>query len=245
MDLAPYYDEAYARYVRGPSTLELRDRVERESRGFLQLIDENKERFLPDRSWQGLRVVELGGGMGGLSMQLARRGAQVTLVDFAPHALELARQLFSTQGLEINTVCLDLGRPDATLGGQFDLMIDSHLLHCLPLVPQRISYLQFVREHLAPNGIFVGETMVHRKKMFIPDGYMLDQENVLHQMFAKWIPVRKIVDSLLLEDEFKSAGLHIAYFYYYANYGMAPSADFWDIPADVLPASVRFALKRA
>jgi len=245
MDLSLYYDDAYAPYTRIPVSEEMRERVARESRGLLQLVDENKERFLAELPWEGLRVVELGGGLGGLGLQLARRGARVTVVDISPNALTVARALAKAEGLEIETLCMDLGRPDAQLSGEYDLMIDSHLLHCLPLEPQRLSYLLLVRQHLAPHGILVGETMVHRKKLFIPPGYMLDQNNILWQMFAQWVPVRKISDSLVLEDELKNAGLNIHFFYYYANYAMAPSPDFWDIPNDILPASVRFALKKA
>ena len=245
MDLTPYYDEAYAPYTRIPVSAEFQERVEREARGLLQLVDENKERFLADRPWEGLRLVELGAGWGGLALSLARRGADVTVVDFSPNALSVARQLAQREGLSLKTLCLDLGRPDAQLEGHYDLMVDSHLLHCLPLEPQRVSYLHLVRSHLAPLGILVGETMVHRKKIFIPPGYMLDQNNVLWQMFGQWVPVRKITDSLLLEEEFKTAGLSIQFFYYYAQYGMAPSQDFWDIPSDILPAAVRFAVKRA
>jgi SAM-dependent methyltransferase len=245
MDLSSYYDEAYAALSRYPVSGELRDRVERESRGLLNLVDENKERFMASKAWEGLRVVELGAGMGGLSLQLARRGADVTVVDFSSHALGLARELAQKEQLTITTLKVDLGRPDAELDGQYDLMIDSHLLHCLPLEPQRLTYLQLIREHLTSDGIFVGETMVHRKKLFIPPGYMFDQNNILWQMFAQWVPVRKIADSMKVEEEFRAAGLAIHYFYYYANYAMAPSPDFWDIPNDILPASVRFAVKKA
>lgn len=244
MDLSPYYDEAYGRYSRHV-TPELRERIEKESRGLLQLVDEIKEKFIADIPWENLRIAELGGGLGGLSLLLAKRGAKVTVIDFAPTALSILRQWAFTENLPIETLCVDLGRPDASLDGQYDLMIDSHLLHCLPLAPQRISYLQLVREHLAPQGILVGESMVHRKKLFIPPGYRLDEDNILWQMFGSWVPVRKIADSLVLEDEFKSAQLSIQYFYYYANYSIAPSPDFWDIPGDILPASVRFALKKA
>lgn len=244
MNLAPYYDEAYTRYARF-ATPELRERVEKESRGLLQLVDEIKDRFIADIPWEQLRIAELGGGLGGMSLHLARRGAKVTVVDFAPTALEVVRQWAKAEGLSIETLCVDLGRPDANLEGEYDLLIDSHLLHCLPLEPQRVSYLQLVRDHLKPNGYLVGESMVHRKKLYIPPGYQLDEENVLWQMFGQWVPVRKIADSLVLEEEFKAQNLAIQYFYYYANYAIAPSPDFWDIPGDILPASVRFALKKA
>jgi 2-polyprenyl-3-methyl-5-hydroxy-6-metoxy-1,4-benzoquinol methylase len=243
MDLSQIYNDAYSPYSSSRINLEMRDRVEKETRGFLQLVDEIKSRFLPDKAWSEMRVAELGCGMAGLSLQLARRGAQVVAVDFAPRALEIARELASMSHLSIETVCLDVSKPDATLDQKFDLIIDSHLLHCLALDPDRASYLSFVKEHLKPDGFFVGETMVHRKKMYIPNGYKLDEKNILYQKFADWTPVRKIIDSLDLEVEFKSSGLYINYFYYYGNFSFAPSEDFWEIPAEILPASVRFALR--
>lgn len=243
MHLPQLYDEAYHRYRHFPPE-QLLEQVERESRRALLWTTESKDRFLAERPWRGLRVLESGGGLGGLSLHLARLGAQVTLVDVAPTALEVAQLLAQRAGASLRTECVDLGRPVETSLGQFDLIVDAHLLHCLPTVPERASYHQFVKEHLAPGGIVVGETMAHRKKIFVPEGWRLDEQNVLWQRFADWVPVRKIVDSLDLEVEFQHAGFHISYFYYYANYGIAPSAEYWDIPADVLPAAVRYVLTR-
>lgn len=238
MQRAALYDEAFRRFLHQPVP-ELRERLERESKRAYLWVQECKDKFLPEQSWQELRVLESGGGMGGLALLLMRHGATTTLVDFAPTAVELAR----TMG--VDAYCRDVTQPDASLGKTFHIIADSHLLHCLPLMPERSSYYSFLKEHLAPGGIIVGETMVHRKKLFIPPGWRLDNENVLWQQFADWVPVRKIADSLDLEAEFKQAGFEISYFYYYANYGIAPSPEFWDVPADVLPASVRFVLKRA
>ncbi|MCE3013098.1 MAG: hypothetical protein LW878_08525, partial [Proteobacteria bacterium] len=66
---------------------------------------------------------------------------------------------------------------------------------------------------------------------------------ILWQKFSDWIPLRKITDSLLLEDEFKASGLFINYFFYYANFAFAVNQDFLELPGDILPASVRFALR--
>jgi hypothetical protein len=99
-------------------------------------------------------------------------------------------------------------------------------------------------EHLRPGGIFVAETMVHRKKIYIPDGFMFDENYVLWQMFGKWTAVRRILDSLDLEKELNTAGFHIAYFYYYGQYGFVPHRSFMDIPAEILPAAVRMVLQK-
>ncbi len=241
--LIELYDQAYIPYQSHRLNLELRERVERESRGLLQLVDEIKNKFLGDRDWSELHVAELGGGMGGLSLHLARRGAQVTVVDCSKTALDIHRQLAQMSHLETEQVCLDVTHPEANLSKKFDLLIDSHLLHCIARPAERASYLSFVREHLTPTGFFVGESMVHRKKMFIPPGYRLDEDNILWQKFSDWIPLRKITDSLLLEDEFKNSGFFINYFFYYANFAFAVNQDFLELPGDILPASVRFALR--
>jgi len=235
---AELYDDAYDRF-RHLSPEQLREDLARDARRGLVWVRECKDRFLSALPWDGLRILECGGGMGGLAAELAKQGARVTMVDFAPRAVELARTL------GVNASVLDVTRPDAQIDGSFDLVIDSHLLHCLPTTPGRISYFHFLREHLAPGGIIAGETMVYRKKLYVPLGWRLDDDGILWQKLADWVPVRRISDSLVLEDEFKQAGFRIAYFYYYANYGIAPSSEFWDIPAEVLPASVRFVLAKA
>lgn len=239
--LQQLYNEAYSPYQTHKLNLELRDKLERESKGLLQLVDEIKTKFLGDRDWSTLSVAELGAGMGGLSLQLARRGAKVTVVDCSVNALDINKHLAQMSHLEMDQVCLDVTHPEASLGKKFDLLIDSHLLHCIAQPFERASYLSFVRDHL--QGFYLGETMVHRKKMFIPPGYRFDEDFILWQKFAKEMPIRKITDSLLLEEEFKASGMFIQYFYYYANFSFAVTEDFLDLPGDILPASVRFALR--
>ena len=206
-------------------------------------MTESKDRFLPNLDWKGLRILETGAGRGGLGLLLARLGADVTLVDFSLTALEQAKNIYALEGYEVKTVAGDVTHPDLELNQKFDLIVDSHLLHCLTEDPDRASYYRLITDHLAPNGIFVAESMVHRKKLFIPDGFMFDERNVLWQMFGKWTPVRRILDSLDLERELNEAHFNIVYFYYYGQYGFVPHRSFMDIPAEILPAAVRMVLQ--
>jgi SAM-dependent methyltransferase len=239
MNLKPYYEESYlAENSRSISSL--KEEVEESSKGLFHLVKESKDRFLSSKDWNGLRVLELGAGRGGLSLHLARLGAEVTLLDFSHSALAQAEKIFSTEGLSLQTIEADATLPTPAMGGKFDLIVDSHLLHCLTEDPQRASYYALVKESLASGGIFVCESMVHRKKLHIPDGFMFDQKNVLWQMFGKWTPVRRILDSLDLEKELGDAGLSIKSFFYYGQYSFVPHQSFMEIPAEVLPASVRF-----
>lgn len=228
---------------RGRGASELLHEVTTYSKGLFNLVTESKDRFLPNLDWNGLKVLETGAGRGGLGLLLARLGAKVTLVDFSPTALEQAKNIFALEGHEVRTVVGDVTHPDLELHEKYDLIIDSHLLHCLTEDPDRASYYRLITDHLAPGGIFVAETMVHRKKLYIPDGFMFDERNVLWQMFGKWTPVRRILDSLDLERELNEAHFNIVYFYYYGQYGFVPHRSFMDIPAEILPAAVRMVLQ--
>jgi len=238
MSLQEYYEDSF-RSERGRGPQDLLGETINASKALANYTLECKQRFLPGRDWQGLKVLEMGSGRGGLGIQLARMGADVTLLDFSPSALSQAEALFALEGHSVKTILGDVTHPDVTLTDKYDLIVDSHLLHCITFDPGRFSYLQLVREHLAPGGIFVAETMVHRKKLYIPDGFMFDENNVLWQMFGEWKPVRRILDSLDLEKELNLAGFHITYFYYYGQFGFVPHRSFMEIPNEILPAAVR------
>jgi len=237
--LQEYYEESYHN-ERGRAASDMLHEVTTYSKGLLDFVIEAKTKFLPDVDWSSLSVLETGSGRGGLGLLLARMGAKVTLVDFSPSALAQAEKIFSAEGLEVVTIQGDVTHPDVTLSQKFDLIVDSHLLHCLTDDPDRSSYYRLISDHLTQRGIFVAESMVHRKKLFIPDGFMFDERNVLWQMFGKWTPVRRILDSLDLEKELNDAQFNIIYFYYYGQYGFVPHRSFMDIPAEILPAAVRF-----
>ncbi len=239
MSLRPYYDESYQNFS-GESAQALKEMALQSGQALSRFVRESKDKFLTDRSWEGLKVLELGSGQGGLSLELARLGAIPTLVDFSGEALKQARKIFGSENLQVTTIEGDVGHPEIGIQDKFDLVIDSHLLHCLTDDPERVSYYALVKESLAPGGIFVCETMVHRKKLHIPDGFMFDQRNILWQMFGKWTPVRRILDSLDLEKELAEAQLSIKSFFYYGQYSFVPHRSFMDIPPEVLPASVRF-----
>lgn len=242
MKLNEYYDSAYEK-ENSRELSDLKDESLNFARGLFHYVRECKDKFLPELDWSSLKVLEAGSGRGGLGLHLARLGADVTLVDFSETALAQAERIFSTEGYEVKTLRADVTSPEVTLKDKFDLIIDSHLLHCLAEDPDRSSYYAFIKEHLKENGIFIAETMVHRKKLYIPEGFHLDEKNVLWQFLGQMIPIRRILDSLDLEEEIKKTGLEIAYFYYYGQFGFVPHQNFLEIPAEILPASVRMVLK--
>jgi SAM-dependent methyltransferase len=242
MSLQSYYEDSF-QSEKGRRPSDYKDEVILSTKALTLFTIENKNKFLPHLDWPKIRVLELGAGRGGVGLQLAKLGARITIVDFSPSAIEQGEKLFAAEGFAVEAIVGDVTHPDLVIEGKFDIIVDSHLLHCLTMDPDRTSYLGLVREHLTPEGIFVVETMVHRKKLFVPDGFMFDQQNILWQMFGKWTPVRRILDSLDLEAEIKLAHLEIVSFFYYAQYAFVPHKTFMDIPAEVLPAAVRFVAK--
>jgi 2-polyprenyl-3-methyl-5-hydroxy-6-metoxy-1,4-benzoquinol methylase len=242
MSLQVYYEDSF-KSERSRSAADLKSEVLSSSRGLFLYVQESKNKFLSDLDWKDLKVLVLGAGRGGVGLHIANMGSDVTLVDFSPSALAQAEKVFASEGLSVKTIKGDVTYPDVNFDQEYDLIVDSHLLHCLTENPDRTSYYRLVSDHLSNRGIFVVETMVHRKKLFVPDGFMFDKNFVLWQMFGKWTAVRKILDSLDLEAELKSAGFSIEYFMYYAQYSFVPHKTFMEIPNEVLPAAVRLVVR--
>ena len=101
-------------------------------------------RELEDEPLRGLRVVELGCGLGVPSILAARAGAKVLATDVAPEALELVRRSAEAIGIEVETAVADWAAPDELVGrGPFDLVLAADVLYeraavaqLLPLLPR-------------------------------------------------------------------------------------------------------------
>jgi predicted nicotinamide N-methyase len=74
----------------------------------------------------GLRVVELGCGLGVPSLVAAARGAQVTATDWAPDAVDLLRENAARNGLELRVEVRDWRDPWAE---RFDLALAADVLY--------------------------------------------------------------------------------------------------------------------
>lgn len=72
---------------------------------------------------RGLRVIEIGAGAGTYAAMLAKRGADVTLLDYSQNALNRAQEFFSRLGLRGDLLMADaLALPD-DLRGRFDVAL--------------------------------------------------------------------------------------------------------------------------
>ncbi len=94
------------------------------------------------------RAIDLGCGTGTNVVTLARHGWQVTGVDFAPRAIQMARRKVAGAGLQVHLAVGDVTRLNG-IAGPFDLALD---LGCFHGVPNRPDYLAQLSRVLAPGG---------------------------------------------------------------------------------------------
>jgi predicted nicotinamide N-methyase len=79
---------------------------------------------------RGLRVLELGAGLGLPSLAAARAGAQVLATDADPEALELLAQNAEANGVHVDLAAADWHFPDPLLAGApFDLVLGADLIY--------------------------------------------------------------------------------------------------------------------
>ena len=99
-------------------------------------------RELEQEPLRGLRVVELGCGLGVPSLVAAGAGASVLATDAAPEALELVRRNADANGVRVDTATADWAALDVLVArGPFDLALAADVLYERGAVAQLLSVL--------------------------------------------------------------------------------------------------------
>jgi SAM-dependent methyltransferase len=116
---------------------------------------------------QGLEVVDVACGTGRACRHLARRGARVTGLDFAPHTLDAARVETRAAGLAVDYRLYDaLTPPPAELSGRFDLGIT---ISCLAMACRAPADFDRALGHLVslvrPGGRFFFLEPIHESRL--------------------------------------------------------------------------------
>ena len=106
-----------------------------------------------------VQVLILGCGTGPVACVLSQLGYQVSGVDVSPKAIEMAKRQAQQRNLEIQYWVADLCRE--SIGElKYNLIIDSHCLHCIVPEVDRTSFLHSTHRALKKGGIFLTETMI-------------------------------------------------------------------------------------
>lgn len=116
---------------------------------------DNPDGFLPEvveaRAQPG-RALDLGCGSGVFSVWLAKKGYEVTGLDFIPRAIAMAKARSEAEGVQVNLVNANL--LTWTAPGHFDLIVDSGCLHSLIGGDLR-RYKEQLLRWLVPGGDYV------------------------------------------------------------------------------------------
>ena len=104
------------------------------------------------------RLLDLGCGRGEITYQAARRGVQVTAVDYSSAAIEIAKTCFEGEPeLEKKVEWIKGSAADLKLRGEYDVVVAGDLVeHLSPAELDRVYAL--VRRHLAPAGRLIVHT---------------------------------------------------------------------------------------
>lgn len=190
----------------------------------------------------GARMLELGCGTGALACMLAQRGFDVAAIDISHSAIAFARGMAAQRGLpvqfEVAETCTWVPAP-----GAFDVVIDSHLLHCIAIAGERKQLLERVARSLARGGEFWTETMVlagaedteaGSSRRMDADGRvwakLTEPDTCVDATLMEgswWMPMRYIAPhAAVLLAEFATAGLEVIEWSVQAPTAAGEAADF-------------------
>jgi 2-polyprenyl-3-methyl-5-hydroxy-6-metoxy-1,4-benzoquinol methylase len=122
------------------------------------------QNFFPKTN--GFSALDLGCGTGTSAFQLADLGFDVTGFDISETAIHMAQQFSESQNLRVKFQVQDILNLE-NLDQKFDLIYDSHCLHCIVFEKDRSQVFTGVKSILNKNGYFVLDTMVTHSQMNI------------------------------------------------------------------------------
>lgn len=169
----------------------------------------------------GARVLELGCGTGALSCMLAQRGFEMTGLDISESAISFARSVATKRDLRVRFEAADACSWETPVEA-FDVVIDSHLLHCMALARDRQRLLAQMARRLGPTGELWCETMLFSGTLQDTPSRRMDEAGIVWSAIAEsswcvdavqrdgcwWMPMRYIAPTAAaLLAEFAAARL--------------------------------------
>lgn len=167
------------------------------------------KRFYPDIS--RLSVIEFGCGINPITS--CEEIEDYLGIDISISTTELNRIQYNNE-----FVCADLTSA-LDLNRHYDLLIDSHLLHCLTTVESRNKYYQNILSCMGDQSSFILEVACFHPEVKFPFDYMFDGEVVFkmdQKLSEKYYqdglyPYRWLPNESVVENELINSGFEIEY----------------------------------
>lgn len=140
------------------------------------------------------KMLDLGCGLGNLSVAAARSGATVLALDGCAGAVAALNERVARLGLPVRARVANLS--DAVVEGRFDTVACVGLLMFFPPV-QAFGWLNRIKELTRPGGIAAVNVLIEGTTyldMFDPAGYTLFGQNALDDAFSGWQVLHSAVD---------------------------------------------------
>ncbi len=146
------------------------------------------------------------GHAGGSNLSLVVPNITIKAIDRSKAVTDYAIATTKQDNIDfINVDILDLDKDK-----QYDLILDSHCLHCLTNSSERSRYFKKIKEILSPRGLFILEHAISSKMMSFDPPYIFSKDS--STLYKSETPIRKIPSALNLEKKIIDHKFKIEYF---------------------------------
>ena len=132
------------------------------------------------------KVLDMGCGLGNLSIEAARCGCSVTALDASPHAITRIRQAASAEALPI--IAAEVDFESYVVTDMFDAVVAIGLFMFFPK-KRALELVANAQAHVLPGGMAIVNVLVEGTtylEMFEPGHYYLFSESELRERFSEW-----------------------------------------------------------
>ncbi len=168
-------------------------------------VEENIRRHNHDMKTE--LVLDLGCGTGRMTLELARRGYDMTGVDLSPEMLDIARAAADAEGLSDRMLWLMQDITEFELYGTVELAVSClDTMNHLTSVSELKKCLSLVHNYLVPDGLFIFDINGRGKfeRVYADNSYVMEEDGSVCVWQNSYNPRTRLCDffiTLFREDE--------------------------------------------